>query len=58
MMTDTLVAMEPSDEHSNDEAVTVPAGREVDELEVARELVRQAREAGVSSPARVACSRP
>ncbi|MBN0975541.1 IS256 family transposase, partial [Gordonia sp. BP-94] len=46
MMTDTLVAVEPSDEH-DDGIVEVPADRSVDELEVARELVRQAREAGV-----------
>lgn len=45
-MTDTLVAVEPSDEH-DDGIVEVPADRSVDELEVARELVRQAREAGV-----------
>ena len=41
-MTDTLVAVEPSDEH-DDGIVEVPADRSVDE----RELVRQAREAGV-----------
>jgi hypothetical protein len=46
IMTDTLVAVEPSDEH-DDGIVEVPADRSVDELEVARELVRQAREAGV-----------
>ncbi len=50
-MTETLVAVTPS-ENANDkaaEAVTeVPAEREVDELEVARELVRQARDVGVA----------
>ena len=50
-MTETLVAVTPS-ENANDKAAEaateVPAGREVDELEVARELVRQARDVGVS----------
>jgi putative transposase len=51
-MTETLVAVEPS-ENANDKAaaaaaIEVPVGREVDELEVARELVRQARDAGVA----------
>ncbi|WP_264054775.1 transposase, partial [Mycolicibacterium crocinum] len=52
-MTETVVAVEPS-QNPDDEAeaavaaIDVPDSREVDELEVARELVRQAREAGVS----------
>ena len=36
IMTDTLVAVEPSDEH-DDGIVEVPADRSVDELEVARD---------------------
>ncbi|WP_418601430.1 transposase [Mycolicibacterium sp. SCSIO 43805] len=50
-MTETVVAVEPSqnpDEEAAEAAIDVPNGRGVDELEVARELVRQAREAGVS----------
>jgi putative transposase len=51
-MTETLVAVTPS-ENANDKAaaaaaIEVPVGREVDELEVARELVRGARDAGVA----------
>ncbi|MBE5504024.1 hypothetical protein E3G54_001319 [Mycobacteroides abscessus] len=51
MMTETVVAVEPSqnpDDEAAAAAIDVPDSREVDELEVARELVRQAREAGVS----------
>jgi transposase-like protein len=43
--------VEPSQNEEHDPAVTaidVPAARDVDELEVTRELVRQAREAGVA----------
>jgi putative transposase len=50
-MTETFVAVEPSQNDQNDAAaaaIDVPRSREVDELEVARELVRQAREAGVA----------
>lgn len=52
MMTETVVAVEPS-QNPEDEAaaaalIDVPNSRQVDELEVARELVRQAREAGVA----------
>lgn len=50
-MTETVVAVEPSqnpDDEAAVAAIDVPDSREVDELEVARELVRQAREAGVS----------
>ena len=51
LRTETLVAVTPS-ENANDNAaaaaaIEVPLGREVDEL-VARELVRQARDAGVA----------
>ena len=50
-MTETLVAVEPS-ENADDKAaaaaIEVPDNRAVDELEVARELVRQARDAGVA----------
>ena len=53
MRTETLVAVTPS-ENANDNAaaaaaaaIEVPVGREVDGL-VARELVRQARDAGVA----------
>jgi putative transposase len=60
-MTETVVAVEPSQNPEEDAAaaaaIDVPEGREVDELEVARELVRQAREAAVSLTARVGCSR-
>lgn len=51
MMTETVVAVEPSqnlDVEAAAAAIEVPDSREVDELEVARELVRQAREAGVA----------
>ena len=51
MMTETVVAVELSqnpDDEAAAAAIAVPDSREVDELEVARELVRQAREAGVS----------
>ena len=49
-MTETVVAVTPlqSSEEDAQTAIDVPDGRQVDELEVARELVRQAREAGVS----------
>jgi putative transposase len=50
-MTETLVAVTPSENASDTAAaavIEVPAGSEVDELELARELVRQARDAGVS----------
>jgi len=50
-MTETLVAVTPSENAVQDAAdavIEVPDAREVDELEVARELVRQAREAGVA----------
>ena len=50
-MTETLVAVRPSsntDEEAAAAAIEVPAGREVDELEVARELLRQARDVGVA----------
>ncbi|BBX52682.1 transposase [Mycolicibacterium poriferae] len=50
-MTETVVAVELSqnpDDEAAAAAIAVPDSREVDELEVARELVRQAREAGVS----------
>src|SRR6201999_1717819 len=50
-MTETVVAVEPSQNVGNAAAVAainVPAARDVDEVEVARELVRQAREAGVA----------
>lgn len=50
-MTETLVAVTPSEnaeEKAATAAIEVADSREVDELEVARELVRQAREAGVS----------
>ncbi|WP_231997285.1 transposase, partial [Mycobacterium sp. 1245111.1] len=50
-MTETVVAVEPS-QNTEDEAasavIEMPENREVDQLEVARELVRQAREAGVA----------
>jgi hypothetical protein len=48
-MTETVVAVEPSqnpDDEAAAAAIDVPNTREVDELEVARELVRQARQAG------------
>jgi transposase-like protein len=51
MMTGAVVAVEPSQKPEVEAAaaaIDVPDTREVDELEVARELVRQAREAGVS----------
>ncbi|EUA93849.1 putative transposase for the insertion element IS2606 [Mycobacterium ulcerans str. Harvey] len=38
-------------------AIDVPSSRDVDELEVARELVRQAREAGVGLTGLADCSR-
>lgn len=50
-MTETLVAVMPSENAVQDAAdavIEVPDAREVDELEVARELVRQAREAGLA----------
>ncbi|MEK7031329.1 IS256-like element IS2606 family transposase, partial [Mycobacterium ulcerans] len=51
MMTKTVVAVQPSQNHEDGAgavaAIDVPSSRDVDELEVARELVRQAREAGV-----------
>ena len=50
-MTETVVAVTPlqsSEVEAAETAIDVPDGRQVDELEVARELVRQAREAGVS----------
>lgn len=50
-MTETRVAVMPSKDAVEDAAtavIEVPDAREVDELEVARELVRQAREAGVA----------
>ena len=50
-MTETVVAVEPL-QNPEDEAasavIEMPESREVDELEVARELVRRAREAGVA----------
>ena len=51
MMTETSVAvkaLENADDKAAAAAIEVPVGREVDELEVARELVRQARDAGVA----------
>lgn len=51
MMTETVVAVEPlqnPDEAAAAAPIDVPNSRDVDELEVARELVRQAREAGVA----------
>ena len=46
-MTETLLAVEPSQNPENQAAraaaINVPESREVDELEVARKLVRQAR---------------
>lgn len=49
-MTETVVAVEPSqnpeEEAAAAAAINVARTREVDELEVARELVRQARDAG------------
>jgi putative transposase len=59
-MTETFVAVEPSQNDQDDAvaaAIDVPRSREVDELEVARELVRQARAAGVGSLVRADCSR-
>lgn len=50
-MTETLMAvtsLENADTDAAAAAIEVPVGREVDELEVARELVRQARDAGVA----------
>lgn len=50
-MTETVVAVEALQNLDDEPAaagIEVPDSREVDELEVARELVRQAREAGVS----------
>jgi putative transposase len=50
-MTETVVAVKPSqipEDEAATAAIEVPECREVDELEVARELVRQAREAGVA----------
>jgi putative transposase len=50
-MTETVVAVEPSQNPEDEAAVAaidVPENRVFDELEVARELVRQAREAGVT----------
>jgi hypothetical protein len=51
-MTETVVAVQPlqnpEDEAVSAAAIDVPDRRELDELEVARELVRQAREAGVA----------
>lgn len=50
-MTETVVAVTPSQnakEQAASAAIEVPEGREVDELEVARESVRQARDAGVA----------
>ncbi|EUA86461.1 putative transposase for the insertion element IS2606 [Mycobacterium ulcerans str. Harvey] len=48
MMTKTVVAVQPSQNHEDGAgavaAIDVPSSRDVDELEVARELVRQARE--------------
>ncbi|KWX61742.1 hypothetical protein ASJ79_29665 [Mycobacterium sp. NAZ190054] len=43
-MTETVVAVEPSQNDHDDPApaaIDIPRSREVDELEVARELVRQ-----------------
>jgi len=51
LMTATLVAVTPlenADERAAGAAIDVPDGRGVDELEVARELVRHARDAGVA----------
>ena len=51
MMTETSVAVmlsENADDKAAVAAIEVPGSREVDELEVARELVRRAREAGVA----------
>ncbi|EUA85190.1 putative transposase for the insertion element IS2606 [Mycobacterium ulcerans str. Harvey] len=46
MMTKTVVAVQPSQNHEDEAApwrlFDVPSSRDVDELEVARELVRQA----------------
>lgn len=50
-MTETFEAMTPSqntDDKAADAAIDIPADRDVDELEVARELVRQARDCGVA----------
>ena len=50
-MTENSVAVTPlkdADEKTAAAVIEVPDTREVDELEVARELVRQAREAGVT----------
>jgi putative transposase len=50
-MTETSVAvkaLEKADDMAAAAAIGVPVGREVDELEVARKLVRQARNAGVA----------
>jgi hypothetical protein len=50
-MTETLVAVEPSknaDDKAAAAAIEVPDSRVVDELEVARQLVRQARDAGLA----------
>lgn len=50
-MTETFEAVTPSqntDDKAADAAIDIPADRDVDELEVARELVRQARGAGVA----------
>ncbi|GFG85633.1 hypothetical protein MALGJ_46230 [Mycolicibacter algericus] len=60
-MTETVVAVEPSqssEEQTASAAIEVPENREVDELEVARELVRQARDAGVALTGPDGLSRP
>ncbi|GAA1694408.1 hypothetical protein MMUR_28840 [Mycolicibacterium murale] len=51
LMTETVVGVEPSQNDQTDPAaaaIDIPLGREVDELDVAGELMRQAREAGVA----------
>jgi hypothetical protein len=48
---ETLVAVTPPEnaiDKAAGAAIEVPVGREVDELEVVRDLVRQARDAGVA----------
>jgi putative transposase len=43
-----VTSLENADTDAAAAAIEVPVGRDVDELEVARELVRQARDAGVA----------
>ncbi|EUA89254.1 putative transposase for the insertion element IS2606 [Mycobacterium ulcerans str. Harvey] len=56
MMTKTVVAVQPSQNHEDEAgavaAIDVPSSRDVDELEVARELVRRPRGGvGLTGPA-------